>query len=264
MRDDAALPNWVRCSVCVLLYALAVHTAHARSTRVETYVDALTATLSTRERGVLEQIPELDRRLLAIRAYIRAGSNLNERWSWTREEIERYSASDEYQRLLTDLELVERAFEGANPGYTLYANREVRSLDTQIERWNSNRGVKQTAVNMYNVVAAKLEQLPKRPNAKALVAFRELLSNWRAAPVAPLAAPGLSLHGRMRAIDFQIMRNGRIVAATEVGAVARDWQANGWTLKLQRAVAVGGNRFKGPLASPNEPWHYEYIGRSNE
>jgi hypothetical protein len=69
------------------------------------------------------------------------------------------------------------------------------------------------------------------------------------------------MHGQSSAIDFQIMRNNRIVAATEVGAVSRDWEATGWTGKLKRAVTTSGGRFKGPLQSPNEPWHYEYLGR---
>jgi hypothetical protein len=261
MRDEPSLRKFVSYAVCGLLYVVAV-TAHASSSRVETYVDALATTLSARERSTLQQIPELERRLLALRAYVRAGSNLDSRWSWTREEIERYTASEEYQRLLADLERVQRAFERSNPGYTLYANREVRSLDTQIERWNSNRGVKATGTNLQTFVTTKLTELPRRPNADGLEMFRELLSSWRPMPVSPLAAPGLSLHGRMRAVDFQIMRGGRIVAATEVGAVAREWQATGWSNKLKQAVVTSGSRFEGPLTSPNEPWHYEYKDTS--
>ena len=77
-------------------------------------------------------------------------------------------------------------------------------------------------------------------------------------PPSPLAAPGLSMHGQSRAIDFQIMKGGRIVAATEVGAVEREWDAAGWTRKLRQAVLAASPRFKGPLAAPDEPWHYEY------
>jgi hypothetical protein len=64
----------------------------------------------------------------------------------------------------------------------------------------------------------------------------------------------------MRAVDFQIMREGRIVAATEVAAVARAWEAPGWDDKLKQAIVASGTRFEGPLKSPNEPWHYEYKG----
>jgi hypothetical protein len=68
------------------------------------------------------------------------------------------------------------------------------------------------------------------------------------------------MHGQSRAIDFQIMKDGKIVAATEVGAVASQWDAPGWTRRLKEAIAAASPRFKGPLAAPNEPWHYEYVG----
>jgi hypothetical protein len=64
----------------------------------------------------------------------------------------------------------------------------------------------------------------------------------------------------MRAIDFVIMREGRIVAATDLSSVARQWETPGWDRKLKAAIAASGARFEGPLKSPNEPWHYEYTG----
>jgi hypothetical protein len=73
-----------------------------------------------------------------------------------------------------------------------------------------------------------------------------------------LAAPGLSLHGRARAIDFQIHRGVRVVAGPEVAKIADTWEGQGWSRKLREAVMGASNKFKGPLAAPNEPWHYEY------
>jgi hypothetical protein len=70
----------------------------------------------------------------------------------------------------------------------------------------------------------------------------------------------LSLHGRSRAIDFQIVRNGRIIAPTEVAKVRSVWEEQGWARRL--AAAMRDTRFAGPLQSPNEPWHYEYVPRS--
>ena len=82
----------------------------------------------------------------------------------------------------------------------------------------------------------------------------------RPVPTAPpLAAPGLSLHGRSRAIDFQIMRNGRIIAPTEVAKARSVWEKQGWARRL--AAVMRDTRFVGPLQSPNEPWHYEYVRR---
>jgi hypothetical protein len=36
---------------------------------------------------------------------------------------------------------VRQAFEAANPGYTLFVNSQVRSLDIQLQHWNENRSV---------------------------------------------------------------------------------------------------------------------------
>jgi hypothetical protein len=91
--------------------------------------------------------------------------------------------------------------------------------------------------------------------------FANFLREWRPTPTAaPLAVPGLSLHGRSRAIDFQIVQNGRIIAPTEVSKVRSVWEQQGWTRKL--AAAMHGARFVGPLQSPSEPWHYEYVPRA--
>jgi hypothetical protein len=72
----------------------------------------------------------------------------------------------------------------------------------------------------------------------------------------------LSLHGRSRAIDFQIEQDGRIIAPTEVAKVRSVWEGQGWARRL--AAAMRDTRFAGPLQSPNEPWHYEYVPRSRE
>jgi hypothetical protein len=72
-------------------------------------------------------------------------------------------------------------------------------------------------------------------------------------------APGLSLHGRGRAYDFQILDEaGRTVADTSTSTVAAVWEDHGWAEKLSQAVHSASNKFTGPLENPNEPWHYEY------
>lgn len=226
------------------------------------HLNAVAQTLSSPERETLQRIHDFDRRLLALRAYIRAGEKLKSRWSWTDDEILTYQRSDEYQALLEDLAKVSAEFERQNPGYTLFANTEVRSLDTQIERWNSNVRVGQTAANLQAAASTALKGASARPTDASVKDFKSFLAAWRPTPVSPLAAPGLSMHGRMRAVDFQIMRNRRIVAATEVSAVPTQWEAPGWDRKLKQAVIASKTGFEGPLKSPNEPWHYEYKGRA--
>jgi len=243
-----------------VLALIAFDAAHAGEAALANHLTAVAATFGPRERATLDKIPALDRRLLALRAYVRAGASIESRWSWTDEEIRAYERSEEYRQLLADLDRVRQAFERQNPSYTLYANTQVRSLDVQIERWNSNPRVGRTAAALLTSVRAAMARAPDQPSARSIETFRRLLIDWRPAPAAPLAAPGLSAHGRMRAVDFQIMREGRIVAATEVAAVARAWEAPGWDDKLKQAIVASGTRFEGPLKSPNEPWHYEYKG----
>jgi hypothetical protein len=96
------------------------------------------------------------------------------------------------------------------------------------------------------------------PDAQTTLRFANFLREWRPVPAAaPLAVPGLSLHGRSRAVDFQVMQDGRIIAPTEVAKVRSVWERQGWAGRL--ATAMRDTHFVGPLQSPHEPWHYEYA-----
>ena len=198
-----------------------------------------------------------------MRAYLRAGQQLQSRWSWSAEEIRAYEASQEYADLLAEIALVRARFAAANPGYSLYANTTARSLDLQLQRWNSNKSVGVIADRLHAAAEHELARstYPAHPDAKATLRFADFLRAWRPAPAAaPLAAPGLSLHGRSRAIDFQIAQDGRIIAPPEVAKVRSVWEGQGWASRL--AAVMRDTRFAGPLQSPNEPWHYEYVPRS--
>jgi hypothetical protein len=190
---------------------------------------------------------------------------LRSRWSWSAEEIREYETSQEYRDLLADIASVRARFEASNPGYSLYANTTARSLDLQLQRWNSNKSVGVIAIRLQQAAARELARstYPAHPDAKATLRFADFLRAWRPVPsAAPLAAPGLSLHGRSRAIDFQIAQDGRIIAPTEVAKVRSVWEGQGWTSRL--AAIMRDTRFAGPLQSPNEPWHYEYAPRTRE
>jgi len=229
------------------------------------YLLAVTHDLSASARDALQRIDGEARQLLAVRAYLRAGQQLQSRWGWSAEEIRAYQASQEYADLLAEIALVRARFAAANPGYSLYANPTARSLDLQLQRWNSNESVGVIADRLQTATELELARstYPAHPDAKATLRFADFLRAWRPAPAAPpLAAPGLSLHGRSRAIDFQIEQDGRIIAPTEVAKVRSVWEGQGWARRL--AAAMRDTRFAGPLQSPNEPWHYEYVPRSRE
>jgi hypothetical protein len=231
---------------------------------VDEYLLAVSHDLPPVAKETLQRVDGTSRQLLAVRGYLRAEQHLSSRWSWSADEIRAYEASPEYRDLLTELAAVRARFEAQNPGYSLYANTSARSLDLQLRRWNSNQAVSVIADRLHEAVELELaaKAYPAHPDAKATLRFAEFLRSWRPAPAAaPLAAPGLSLHGRSRAIDFQIVQNGRIIAPTEVAEVRSVWEQQGWARKL--AAVMRETRFVGPLQSPNEPWHYEYAPRAS-
>ena len=239
-----------------------VSTAAAPAAQLHRYLVAIDARLPAPARQAITRIDGVPRRLLAARAYLRAGKNLSSRWSWSAAEIDAYEKSEEYRDLLRAIAAVQARFEARNPGYSLYVNTRPRSLDLQLERWNENPSVGATARDLERAALRelKLGNYPREPGAEFVTRFAEFLRNWRPPRAAPLAAPGLSLHGRSRAVDFQVMKDGRIIAPTETAKVATVWERDGWAAKL--AAAVHGSSFVGPLRAPNEPWHYEYV-RSN-
>ena len=222
------------------------------------YVQRIAAALPAKTAAALQEIEGTPRQLLAARAYLRAGDNLQTRWSWSADEIQAYARTDQYRALLAETERIRIRFEAANPGYTLYANTEARSLEVQIARFNTNKSVGKVAAALHKSALAELGKATYASPAEAdsVARFTKFLRSWRPPVAAALAAPGISRHGQLRAIDFQIMKNGAIVAPTDTATVKRSWDAPGWTDKLKAAVA--GSRFNGPLQSPYEPWHYEY------
>ncbi|HEY7641816.1 MAG TPA: hypothetical protein VH814_18950 [Steroidobacteraceae bacterium] len=232
----------------------------AASAALHEYLLAVTHDLPPVATEAVQRVSDPPRQLLAVRGYLRAGQQLSSRWSWSAAEIRAYQASDEYRDLLAEIARVRSRFEAQNPGYSLYANTTARSLDLQLQRWNSNPSVGVIAGRLQEAALRELsgDSYPAHPDAQATRRFANFLRTWRPTPAAaPLAVPGLSLHGRSRAIDFQIVQNGRIIAPTEVAKVHAVWEGQGWASKL--ATAMRDTRFVGPLQAPNEPWHYEYA-----
>ena len=225
-----------------------------RQERVEASVAAVAEQLPPAARQALRRIADTPRRVLALRGYLRARDSLASRWSWSQAQIEAYEKSAEHAQMLAEIDKVAKRFEEQNRGYTLYVNTQVRSLDLQLQRWNENRTVGNLAKEAY---AASLAYLSQRSDPDG---FAHFLSSWQPSTAAPLAAPGLSLHGRLRAIDFQVHAGGRVVAGPDSSTIASVWQGQGWAEKVAAAVATSSDKFSGPLRMPNEPWHFEYLG----
>src|SRR5689334_24262912 len=227
---------------------------------VEGHLGALRAGLDARVVEALGAIEGTGRQLLAARAYVRSAAQLDERWSWNDAQIAAYENSPEKLRLDAAIARVRCSFEFANTGHTLFVNDGVRSLDRQIEKWNRSETIKRSADYMLESFRAEVASsaFPRANTPEGASAFRKLLVSFKPIPTPSLAAPGLSPHGRMQAIDFQVMAGNRLVAGADPSTVVETWETSGWKAKLQSAVSEANAGFVGPLKNPDEPWHYDY------
>ncbi|MCP5081416.1 MAG: hypothetical protein GY948_06925 [Alphaproteobacteria bacterium] len=209
-------------------------------------------------KDALDQIPDLGRRLLALRSYARSRSPLVKRWSWTETEIKAFHGSAEQEALLSEVGEIAAHFAAANPGFEIYARTKVRSLDLQIKNWNANRSVGAAGKEILEVWMEKFGSEEEAPANGAPKSFWRWLKGFRPSRRARLAAPGLSRHGQARAIDFQLKKDGRIFAGTSARSVKEVWRAEKWDEKLKASIEAAGPSFSGPLKNPDEPWHYDY------
>lgn len=226
--------------------------------RLETLAAMLAQKTDARVGDLLPRIEGLGGRLLALRSYVRSGDRLAERWSWTQEQIAAFEGSPEQQELQAEIGRVREVFERANPGYELFVNPQVRSLDIQLANWNRNESVAVASARLLQDAVAHLGAVDGDTATReaSLAAF---LKSYTPEPIPTVAAPGLSPHGQMRAIDFQVHRGAEIVAGPDTLTIVSQWDHGGWSAKLDSAVREASRKFIGPLASPREPWHYTYT-----
>ena len=207
----------------------------------------------------LMQIPDPGRKLLALRSYVRYGAKIADRWSWTDDQIKAFQGSPEQQTLLADIAAVNEHFKTVNPGYEIYVHGTVRSLDDQLASWNKNKSV---GVGAEEILAAQKVAFgedglePEKIELKKLDAW---LRGFMPSKRANIAAPGLTLHGRAHAIDFQVMKDGSIYAGANSKQVESIWRSEGWDRKLKASMEAAGQSFSGPMTNPDEPWHYDYA-----
>ena len=223
-------------------------------------LDAMLTKLAPPPSGeALSQIPDPGRKLLALRSYVRYGAKIADRWSWSKEQIKAFDGSPEHQALLAEIAAVSKHFRAANPGYEIYVHGTVRSLDEQLASWNNNNSVRAGAEEVLAAYKAAFGDdglEPEKIDVKKLGAW---LRDFKPSKRASLAAPGLTLHGRASAIDFQVMKDGRIYAGANSKQLKSVWRAEGWDEKLKASMEAVGPSFSGPLADPDEPWHYDYA-----
>jgi len=243
-----------------LVVAAPVPCALADDETIGAHLAAIRSALDPRAASALSRIDGTGRQLLAARSYLRAGEGLAERWSWSDAEIVAWQDSLARSALDTAVARVRAAFEAANPGYTLHVNPEVRSLEIQLERWNTNESIAAAAFALRETAVKMVQEqgFPAPGTSLAQAAFGDFLRTFTPSPMPPLAAPGLSAHGQMRAVDFVVMQGERIVAGAVTADIPALWIGEGWAERLKTAVFASGAPFAGPLLIPDEPWHYDY------
>jgi hypothetical protein len=258
-------------ALCALLAASPPATARddvpaspSADVALEDHLAQLAARLDSRVAEALARVDGTGRKLLALRSYLRSRDHLAERWSWTQEQIQAFEGSPEHRDLQAEIERVREAFSRDNPGFELWVNPQVRSLDRQIESWNGNESVGAAAAQL---VTDALDFVGRAdlsaPQAgRARPALESFLVAYQPVPTPTVAAPGLSPHGQMRAVDFQVHQGDRIIAGPRTATIATDWDATGWSSRLDAAVRAASRRFIGPLATPREPWHYTFSPES--
>jgi hypothetical protein len=147
------------------------------------------------------------------------------------------------------------AFTRDNPGYSLTLS-PVRSLARQVFLWNDDSGVRAAAATLKSQMLRELEKpgYESPPMGTHIEAFASQLQRATIIPEPGNAAPGLSSHGQMRAVDFVVMQGSRIIATTTVASSETVWRAQGWAEKLARVAREA--YLTGPLRVPDEPWHW--------
>jgi hypothetical protein len=232
----------------------------ALTAKLDAYLASAAGTLDPRAREVLRRIPNRSRRMLAVAHYLQRRHLVDERWPWSGPQSRAYQKTDEYRQRMQEIRRVKRTFDSLNPGYRLVAGTGGRSLTTQIAYWNREGSVAAAAREILESCRARLADttLPVTPDSAGLALFLDDLMTYRTARPPTVAVPGLSMHGRFRAIDLAIMHGRRIVASTTSASIESVWDSGGWTERLSEAVTRARGTFSGPLEEPREPWHYEY------
>jgi hypothetical protein len=217
--------------------------------------------LDPRVRKVLHRMPDERRRILATNHYLRRRHLVEERWAMSAQEIRTYRKTQEYREMMDEIATVKDTFANQNPGYRLITTTSVRTLESQLRSWNRVGSVRLAAEELLDTCRTILADSAVRAmsDEEAYEVFFPLFSTYETELLTTVAVAGFSLHGRLRAFDFKIMKGRRTVATTSTSTIEDRWDEPGWTEKLKQAVTTASDKFKGPIEEPYEPWHYEYV-----
>lgn len=226
------------------------------------YMQAVSATLDPRLQRAIGRIRATERRYLAIRGYVRREHKVHTHWSWSAKEAAEFRRTPEYRAMIDTIAAVKLRFALQNPGYRLEVATDIRTLESQIGKWNTVRSI---AVSGREVVDTSLVILadttyPEIPDSAGTARFRAFLDGYELVNTPTVAVPGFSDHGQLRAFDFKVYKGRRLVAGTTTATIAHTWEAPGWACRLNEIICDYTDVFHGPLDDPYEPWHYTWVG----
>lgn len=237
---------------------------------LNTYISEVNSSLAQKVRDALLTIPDEKRRLLAMRGYLRTRRNIDTDWAWSNEQADDFRQSIAGKDLVTQITRVKEEFAKANEGKALSTSKMVRTFERQVQLWNDNASVG-TAATMLWTLAVKEVAKPNlqqkanaatpaaqaKPTAEQVADFKKFIKQSSPGTIM-VATPGLSDHGHANAVDFVVIdaKTRKVVAGASKAAIETIWEKEGYTEALKAAVKAAGDRFKGPLANPYEPWHY--------
>ncbi len=232
--------------------------------KLDIYYRAIADTFPSKVQQTLKMIGEPSLELLALRRYIQKEKDLDAQWVWSERQIRDFEKSPEYGRTKIEIEKVKQAFTRLNGEEYTLGSSPIRNLDKQVKLWKGNKKVKAGAKDVRGKCVRELADYPDLPDLQATKKFRAFLKQCSVHPEPTSAAPGLSDHGQMHAVDFVILKEGKTIAGTDTTTMQLKWDAPGWTDKLKEAVMQSASLFDGPLRSPREPWHYSLPGAAQK
>jgi hypothetical protein len=250
----------------------------------------------TQAAATLKVITDLDRRMAAFWNYVRypknKGRSIAEAWAWDKEQIAAYEKSPErraagvaiaaVKQLFADDPKIKAIGEADSAVYTLWGEPDPRPLETQLNNWQRSdadsvkeygRVIREHLVKEMSVcgLAPVNNGIIWDMNVEQLMKFGQFIEKYAdsssmGAKSPVFATPGLSDHGRSRAVDFKVIKHGQGKPEVYLGANSKQadrWRSEGCAGALTRAVNTLNQRngrtvFKGPLSSPDEPWHWVY------
>jgi hypothetical protein len=232
--------------------------------KLDAYYRVIANTFPSKVQQTLKMIGEPSLELLALRRYIQKEKDLDVQWVWSERQIKDFEKSPEYGRTKIEIDKVKQTFTRLNGEEYTLGSSPIRNLDKQVRLWKGNKKVRTGAKDVRRKCLRELANYPDLPDLQATGNFRTFLKKCSVHPEPTSAAPGLSDHGQMHAVDFVILKKGETIAGTDTQTIESKWDAAGWTDKLKAAVTQSASLFDGPLRSPREPWHYSLPGAAQK